>query len=306
MELLLILTRQMVVMCLLMAVGVWLFNTGRITIKGNKELGNFLLYVILPSTILNSFLSAEYSREKVSGLLCSFIAAIVSLLVGIIISRMVFGNKHKIEHFGTAFSNAGFMGIPIVQAVIGQEAVFYVVAYVALLNILQWTYGVVVMSGKKEAVSLKKLITNPIIISTILGIVIYLLQVQVVSVFKTTISHLAGMNAPVAMVILGVYLAQIPFKELFTGRYVFISTLLRLVVIPLITIWILLLIPSQYIDIRMATLIAACAPVGSNVAIFAELNGLDYGEAVKCVCVSTIISVITMPAVVGLAASIWK
>ena len=219
---------------------------------------------------------------------------------------MVFGNKHKIEHFGTAFSNAGFMGIPIVQAVIGQEAVFYVVAYVALLNILQWTYGVVVMSGKKEAVSLKKLITNPIIISTILGIVIYLLQVQVVSVFKTTISHLAGMNAPVAMVILGVYLAQIPFKELFTGRYVFISTLLRLVVIPLITIWILLLIPSQYIDIRMATLIAACAPVGSNVAIFAELNGLDYGEAVKCVCVSTIISVITMPAVVGLAASIWK
>lgn len=295
----------MIVMCLLMAVGVWLFKTGRITAKGNKELGNFLLYIILPGTILNSFLSAEYSREKITGLLWSFAAATLSLLLAILISHIVFGDKYKIEHFGTAFSNAGFMGIPIVQAVIGTDAMFYVTAYVALLNILQWTYGVVVMSGKKEAVSLKKLVTNPIIISTILGVGIYLLQIRTASVLKVTISYLAGMNAPVAMVILGVYLAQMPFKELFKGKYVYASTSLRLVFIPLLTILTLNLIPLQYTDVRMATLIAACAPIGSNVAIFAELNGLDYTRAVKEVCISTIFSVIMMPVIVSLAMFIW-
>lgn len=305
MELILILLKQLTVMFLLMAVGYWLFKTKKVTAHGNKELGTLLLYAVLPCAIVNSYISVDFTPEKLKGLLWSFAAAALSLALAILVSRLAFGNKHKIEHFGTAFSNAGFMGIPIVQAVIGTEAVFYVAAFVALLNILQWTYGVVVMSGKKEAISLKKLATNPIILSMLLGVGLYILQIPIPSTIRTAISNLAGMNAPVAMVVLGAYLAQMPLHQVFNEKYAYLSTLLRLVVIPVISIAVLFLIPLQYRDIRLATLIAACAPVGSNVAIFAEINGLDYTRAVKGVCLSTICSILTMPIVVGIAQMVW-
>lgn len=305
MELMMILLRQLTIMFILMAVGYWLFSTKRISLQGNQELGNMLLYVILPCAIVNSYISVEFSKERVNGLLWSFLAAALSLGLAILISRFAFGNRHMIEHFGTAFSNAGFMGIPIVQAVIGVEAVFYVAAFVALLNILQWTYGVVVMSGKRDAISFKRLVTNPIILAMLAGVFLYLLRVPIPRVLKSAVSYLAGMNAPVAMVVMGVYLAQMPLKELLTEKYAYLSALFRLLVIPLCSIAVLSLIPAQYQDIRLAALIAASAPVGSNVAIFAQLNGLDYTRAVKGVCLSTVCSILTMPLIVGIAGIIW-
>lgn len=305
MDLMVVLLKQLVIMFILMGVGFGFFKSGKITMQGNKELGSILLYVILPCAIVNSYITVEFSVLKVYGLLWSFAAAMLSLGVAIFVSKACFGDRHKIEHFGTAFSNAGFMGIPIVQAVIGAEAVFYVAAYVALLNILQWTYGVVVMSGSKEAVSVKRLITNPVILSMVAGVALFLIRVPVPVVVKSAIAYLAGMNAPVAMLIMGVYLAQMRVKELFGEKYAYISAGVRLVGIPLLTIAALQIIPVRYQDIRLAALIAASAPVGSNVAIFAEINGLDYGRAVKGVCLSTIFSIFTMPLIVGLADMAW-
>lgn len=306
MELMVVLLKQLAIMFILMGVGLCLFKSGKITMQGNKELGSVLLYVILPCAIVNSYMSVEYSIGKVCGLLWSFRAAALSLGLAILVSRASFGNRHKIEHFGTAFSNAGFMGIPIVQAVVGTEAVFYVAAYVALLNILQWTYGVVVMSGSKEAVSVKRLVTNPVILSMAAGVFLFLVHAPVPAVIRSAVAYLAGMNAPVAMVVMGVYLAQMHVKELFAEKYAYISAGVRLVGIPLLTIAALGIIPARYQDIRLATLMAASAPVGSNVAIFAEINGLDYARAVKGVCLSTIFSIFTMPVIVGLAGMIWR
>lgn len=161
MELALILLKQIAVMFLLMSIGYFLFVTKKITLQGNKELGTFLITIILPSSILKSYIT-EFSEEKLQGLLFSFVAAILALTISVFVSRVVFGNRQKIEHFGTAFSNAGFIGIPLVKATVGDEAVFYIASFVALLNILQWTYGVIIMSENKEAVSIKKLATNPV------------------------------------------------------------------------------------------------------------------------------------------------
>lgn len=305
MELMLILLKQMIVMFSLMAIGYCLFKNGKISRQGNRELGYILLYAVLPCAIVNSYISVEFSIEKVYGLLWSFAAAALSLGMSILVSRIAFGGRYKIEHFGTAFSNAGFMGIPLVQAVIGSEAVYYVAAYVALLNILQWTYGVVVMSGKRDAVSIKKIVTNPIVISMTAGVAIYFIQIPVPAVCRVVIEHLARMNAPVAMIVMGVYLAQMRIKELFVGKSAYISAGLRLAGIPILTIALLSIIPRQYQDIRLSVLIAASAPVGSNVAIFAEMNGLDHTRAVKEVCLSTIFSIITMPMIVGLAGMVW-
>ncbi len=305
MSLALILLKQITVMFLLMAVGYGLFKAKKITLQGNRELGTFLIYIILPAAVIKSYIT-DFTQEKLFGLFLSFIGAIGSLALSVLLSRLVFGSRHKIEHFGTAFSNAGFIGIPLVKAVVGDQAVFYVAAFVALLNILQWTYGVAVMSGNREAVSIKKLVANPVVIALFIGLFLFATQLDVPGLLTDTLSLLGNMTAPVAMVTLGVYLAQMRFWELFNEKWAYVSTVLRLVLIPLITLALLSLVPEQYGEVRLTVLIAAAAPVGSNVAIFSQLNGLDYTRAVKGICLSTIFSIITMPILIGFAGLVWK
>ncbi len=301
----LILLRQIIIMFLFMAVGFLLYKNKKISLQGNRELGTLLLYIILPASIIKSYLT-EFTREKLIGLLLSLIMAALALAVSMLVSGIVFGSRHKVEHFSAAFSNAGFIGIPLVKAIVGEEGIFYLAAFVAMLNILQWTYGVVVMSGKREAISKKKLITNPIVIALGIGLVFFFLPLQVPGILSESLTMTANMTAPVAMIILGVYLGQMEGKELFQGKEVLLCSLLRLVVIPLLTFGVLSLFSGEYLAIKLAVLTAAAAPVGSNVAIFAQLNGLGYTEAVKNVTVSTIFSIVTMPVILSIAAMCWK
>ena len=108
------------------------------------------------------------------------------------------------------------------------------------------------------------------------------------------------MNAPVAMIILGIYLAQMKLRDLFTDRAVYLCALMRLIVIPLATAAVLALIPGNEM-LKMSVLIVAATPVGSNVAIFAQMAGVDYTQAVKDICLSTLLCIVTIPLVLSAA-----
>ncbi len=303
MEIAAILLRQIVIMFLFMMIGVWLFRTDRLTRAGSKDLGNVLIYVIMPCVVLNAYMT-EFSRERLTGLLWAFGLSVAALLLAMLVSHVIF-KKHPIENFGTAFSNAGFMGIPLVSAVLGTEAVFYTSAFVALLNILQWTYGVFVITRDRRQISVKKIVTNPVLISLAAGIVLFLLPIELPGVLTGTVSSIAAMNAPVAMISLGTYLAQTRLKELFTDKTAYLSTFVRLLVIPLLTLALLWLVPAEYMNLKLAVLIVAITPVGSNVAIFAQIHNQNYTQAVKSVCLSTLCSIVTMPLLVALARMVW-
>lgn len=303
MEIAAILFRQIVIMFLFMMIGVWLYRTDRLTRAGSKDLGNVLIYVIMPCVVLNAYMT-EFSRERLAGLLWAFGLSVAALLLAMLVSHVIF-KKHPIENFGTAFSNAGFMGIPLVSAVLGTEAVFYTSAFVALLNILQWTYGVFVITRDRRQISVKKILTNPVLISLAAGIVLFLLPIELPGVLTGTVSSIAAMNAPVAMISLGTYLAQTRLKELFTDKTAYLSTLVRLLVIPLLTLALLWLVPAEYMSLKLAVLIVAITPVGSNVAIFAQIHNQNYTQAVKSVCLSTLCSIVTMPLLVALARLVW-
>ncbi len=303
MEIAAILLRQIIIMFLFMMIGLWLFRTGKLTKAGSKDLGNVLIYVIMPCVVLNAYMT-EFSRERLVGLLWAFGLSVATLLLAMVISQVIF-RRHPIENFGTAFSNAGFMGIPLVSAVLGTEAVFYTSAFVALLNILQWTYGVFVITRDRKQISAKKILTNPVLLSLVAGILLFLLPVRLPGVVTSTVGSIAGMNAPVAMISLGAYLAQTRLKELFTDKTAYASTLVRLLVIPLLTLALLWLAPKEYMDLKLAVLIVAITPVGSNVAIFAQIHNQNYTQAVKSVCLSTLCSIVTMPLLVALARLLW-
>lgn len=304
MELAWILFRQNIIMMIYMAIGFFLYKKKLVTKAGSGEMGKLLVYIVMPVIIIKAYM-VEFSTQILVGLGISMAAAAVCLLLSILVSRVAFG-KYPIEHFGCAFSNAGFIGIPLTQAALGDEAVFYVSSFVAFLNILQWTYGVYVMTEDKETISAKKIITNPVVLGFIIGILLFFLPVELPGILTTVIGAVSGMNAPLAMIILGIYLAQMPFKEMFQGKQVYLCVALRLLIIPLLSMAVLSLIPSEYNIIKLTVLIAAAAPVGSNVAIFAQMNGKDYTQAVKDICLSTVLCIITLPVIVGLANALWR
>ena len=304
MEIMQILFKQIFLMFIYMMIGFTLYKKKMITKQGSKELATLLLYVILPMAIIKPFM-IEFDYDKLVGLGKSFVIAVVALALSMLVAKLIFWKKHPMENFCAAFSNACLIGIPLTQMALGEEAVFYIAIFVALLTVLQWTYGVMIITGDKSVVSPKKIVTNPIVIAVVIGIILFLIPVQVPPIATTAVSSIAVLNAPVAMIVLGVYLAQTKLTELFTTKIVYVATVVRLVVIPMLTIAVLSLFPSSFQDVRLAILISASAPIGTNVAIFAQLNGMDYTEAVKNICFSTVLSILAVPLIIGFANFVW-
>lgn len=300
MEIIVLLLKQNLVMFVYLVIGYFLYKKKLVSVQGSADIGRILLYIIMPAAILKSYL-AEFSMERLEGLAVSFLAALLSLLLAIAAARIAFRKEQGIERFGAAFSNAGFIGIPLVQMTLGEEAVFYVSSFVALLNILQWTYGLVTITGDRSLISVQKLKTNPIILSFLAGIALFFLPVSLPDTIENVVGTIAAMNGPLAMIVLGVYLGQVPLRSLFSEGIVYRCTLVRLIIIPVLTIALMLVFPEKYHMMKLTVLIAASAPVGSNVAIFAQLYQQDYMQAVKEVCFSTLLCIISLPLILGIA-----
>lgn len=301
MEYVQILAHQLIIMFLYMAVGYLLYHKRLITEDGSKALSNLLLYVILPCVILRSF-AIDSTPEKTQTLIVTLGLGLLILLIAMLISAVVF-RKNSEANFGAAFSNAGFMGIPLITAVLGQEAVFYIAGMVALLNILQWTYGQSVLKGSLKQLHAGEILKNPLVISFVAGLVLYALPLSLPNQLSTAINAFASCNGPVAMVVLGVMLGKVPLSQIFRSKLSWLVSLTRLILIPAVTLLVFSCLTGVPVAIRTALLIAGAAPVGSNLAVYVQKQGKDSGEAVKMICLSTLLSAVTMPVIMLLAAA---
>lgn len=303
MKLSLLLLNQLIIMLCFLLVGYVLAKKKLITMDGCKELVNLLLLVVIPFVILNSFL-VEKTSEKTIGLLCAMLLSLISFILSMGFSYLFYGTKHRIENFSAAFSNAGFIGIPLVQATLGSEMVFYIACYVAFLNIFQWIYGAYIMSGDKKNISIHNVLTNAVLISFCFSFLLYMLGLNNIPYLKNVAQSIAAMNSPLAMIIIGVYLTEVSIKNIFCKRKTYICSAIRLVIIPLISLLIFKFIPFGTTSIKLALLIVLSAPVGSNVAMFAQKFKQSYTYAVEIVMLSTILSIVTMPLFILVAQTI--
>lgn len=302
MELILILLRQIAIMALLAAVGVYLSRKGFLSPQGTKDLGAILLRVIIPCVIVKSYIT-QYSRERLIQLALSAGLALLGFVLAMVIAYLVYGKRRRIENFAAAFCNAGFIGIPLAQAVIGEEGVFFVAATVALLNLFQWTYGVYIMTDRRDAISLKTIAKNPVVIAIVIGVALFLTRIPVPGIITSTLGYITGMNTPVAMILMGTYLAKLPLSRLLDRR-AYGCVFFRLVVIPgalLLAFWAL---PITDQSVAMAAFLAAATPVGANICVFAQQYDCDYEFSVVTVCLSTLLSVATVPLLASLAQTV--
>ena len=305
MDIAMILVRQILQMFVLAGMGYVLFRTKKISQEGSKALGNILIYLALPAVIINGFL-VERTPEHMLGILYSAVCAAVLLLLSILIARLFF-RRDPIAAFAGAFSNPGFFGIPLILASVGQGAVFYVASFVAFLNIGQWTYGVSNLTGQpiRQGLQLKKLMKAPFIIAILIGLFLFFTQLPLPKVVSGCLSTVAGLNTPLAMFTVGIYLAQTDIPHMLRRRSVYMVSLVRLVVIPLLSLLLLTMVPASLHDMKLALLLSIACPVGSNVAVYAQLHDKDYPYAVETVIVSTLFSILTIPLLISGSALLW-
>ena len=297
--LILILLRQIAIMALLMAVGIYLSRKGFLSPQGTKDLGAILLRIIIPCVIVKSYITT-YSRERLLELALSAGLALVAFILAMGIAYLVYGKRRRIENFASAFCNAGFIGIPLAQAVIGDEGVFYMAASVALLNLFQWTYGVYIMTDRRDSISAKTIAKNPVVIAIVIGIALFLSRLPVPGIVTSTLGYIAGMNTPVAMILMGTYMAKLPWRKLLDKR-AYGCVLLRLVLIPAAVLAVFWALPISNQNVALAAYLAAATPVGANICVFAQQYDCDYEFSVVTVCLSTVLSIVTVPLMVSLA-----
>ncbi len=298
-----LLIQQIITMFILAGIGYILFRTGKITLEGSKVIGNILIYLVLPAVIINGFM-IERTQESMKGLLVSAGMAAVVLGVCILLSRLVF-KKDAIASFSSAFSNPGFFAVPLIIASMGSQAVFYAAAYIGFINLLQFTYGTSLITDGEYGMQPKAILKAPFLTAIIVGLLIFFIQPPIPVIVTKCFDYITGINTPLAMFTVGVYLAQIKITDMFKNRVLYLVSLMRLVVIPLVILLLLSFVPSAYAEAKMVILLAAAAPVGSNVAVYAQLYDKDYGYAVGTVIISTLFSVITIPLIVSLTEMIW-
>lgn len=303
MNILVILCKRLVSMFLFMFIGAILYKKKYISEEGSKSLGNLLIRMSLPCVILKAF-QVERTPERLQALMLSIGFSILLLAAAILISRIFFAND-PISHFAASFSNPGFFGIPLICAVLNDDAVFYVAPFIACLNILQWTYGVAVLTEKKVKIEWKNIIFSPFMFAFLLGVIIFLVQVNMPEILNVVIDNSANMNTPLAMLVSGVYMAKVNFRVMLTSGRLYAVSVVRLIVNAVVAGVILSFLPQSWYPLKICLFIAAACPVGSNVAVYAQLHGKDYVYAVETVVLSTIISVITLPLTVYIIQYVW-
>ena len=290
-----IMVTQTVAMFLMMAVGAVAFKSGLVDEAGSRSLTNFAVYVSMPAVILQSLAGTfDVQKLQVAGIVA--VASLVLIGVCMACVRIAYGREGDgIAKAAVVISNMGFIGVPLIQAVVGEEYVFYISVSMAVQTIVIWTYSAYVITRDASVLSAKRIVTNPAVIAVALGVVLFLLSIQIGGVPGVMIDGIANMNTGLAMVILGIYLAQADLRSLLGNVSIYKAALLRLVVTPAISIALLIFAPLET-AIKVTLLIGFICPCGSTSATLCQIFGKgDYRYAAGMVAMSTLLSLVSMP-----------
>lgn len=205
---------------------------------------------------------------------------------------------NRVLRAAAIFSNCGFMGFPILASVYGTQGVFYGSFYVLTFNLLIWTAGVAIFTGKREALTWKQAL-NPAVISVLIGFCLFIFSIKLPAPIFKTLDMVGSMTTPLSMLIIGSLLVEIKLSEAFSGFSIFYATIIRLIVLPLTVILLLKLLGANGLILGVPVL-AGAMPTAALVAVFAEKHGADALLASRAVFLSTILSIVTIPAMIVL------
>lgn len=302
-----IVATQVGILFVLMGAGACCRLTKLVDAKSIKGIVNVLILLVTPCLIIHCF-QRPYDPAMMKGLGVSFAFALGAHVVSILLANLLVRNREEktrcVLRLASVFSNAGFMGVPLEQAILGETGVFYGITFVVVFNLFIWSWGLAVMRGGAARAS-RTMFVNPGTIGIALGLGLFLTSWQLPEIVRTPVKMLSDLNTPLAMVVIGYYLGGMRLAAVVRSPSAWVATALRLVVVPLLAT--AALYPFRHsLDrtMMLATVIPAAAPVAAMVTMFAAKFDRDVNMSVGMVCGTTLLSILTMPPVIAFAMSV--
>lgn len=294
--------QQFAVFAFLAGFGFFLARKGKLSSTTTNEMSQILIAYFLPILLFHSFLRPFDPDEALSLAGIMLFTALVQFLY-ILLSRPIFGKEHPIDRFAVIFNNKAFVGIPIATAFFGPKCAFYIAPSVVMSNLLIILYGSRLLdpNASKSLPSVKSIVKQPIFLSFVGGWLFYLLQVPVPEIVLRPISALVAINSPLAMIILGAFIAAKPLSGLFKTKRVWFVAFIRLVVFPIVPLVLLILFPFGSVELRMVTVVAWSCPTANNLAMQTKIYHLDTYYASQIIVLTCLGCAVTIPFIMMLA-----
>lgn len=318
---------QVLVILVIIAIGIICYKIKLIDEESSRKLNNILLTLVLPIVIIVSY-QREFSMELFNGLLISFLLALITHIISIVISYFFFRKKKKImisdnkstsikyvdnpeyavERYSVIYSNSAFMGIPLINGIFGSEGVFYATAYITIWNVFTWTHGVVLMdktdnNSKLDLRNVLDKLKSPTIIAIIIGLSLFLLQIKLPKTILTAFDYIANLNTPFAMIIAGVTIGQTDLIHTFKKVRIYGLSLVRLLLIPIILLMIYSLFPLNETVLLTSIILAAC-PTATMVILLSIRYEQNSIYAAEVFTITTVLSSISLPLIITIAEKI--
>jgi predicted permease len=295
---------KMVIFLILMLVGLLLVKVRILDEHTSKKLSAIVLYVSNPALIINS----SQTEHVIPGaeLLTTVIIAVAmyAALIGIaaVLPKLLRLKRDQTSSYAmmTVFSNIGYLGIPLINEILGSQAVLFVSVFIIIFNILIYTYGVMILQrGAVEpslkSSSLRKLV-NPGVLSGIIAVAFYLLGVKLPEVVASPLGYLSSLTAPLSMLIIGATLAHVKIRSFFTDYKLLIFSVVKLLIIPISLCFLLKLFIGGG-DLLGVCIIMMSTPVASMTVMMAQQYGGEYTLLSRGVTLTTVLCIATIPLV---------
>ena len=292
---------QVVIMFIMIILGFLLTKLKIIDIKAKGTLSNILFYLAVPFMIINSY-TISYDKTIMTNLLLTFLISFIVMIIGIAISFFISlfwkTNEKSIFRIAMMFSNAAYMGFPLIDAIYGDLGLIYASGFVTVLNVLLWTLGVLINSNNisfKE--SIKQILKVPVLYAVIVGMIIFFFKIPIPNVIRMPLSLIGALNTPISMIIIGMIIATSNIFSSLKNIYLWLTVIIRLIIIPFIILGLVWLMKLFNIDkeIIIVIFILNACPSAAITSVFAIKFNHDENIAASCVVVTTLLSIISLP-----------
>ena len=258
MELVLIVFNQLLFMIILILIGFLLVKLKLLSNEGANSITNIILYITNPIVIIGAHISL-FDIMKVKKFLISFLISIFIHALFILLSK-IFKMKDPVDINAATISNSGFIGVPLISATFGEEAVFYLSTFMVINYFITWTFTVKLYSPNQKN-NLENIIKSPVIVSVFLGWLLFLTQIKLPYFILTVFNSIKNLNTPLAMFVLGSYIANIDFADFQKDvKSLMLPTFYKLILFPLIALIIIRYLPDSLNELKAINMIAAASP----------------------------------------------
>ncbi|MDO4552781.1 MAG: AEC family transporter [Bacillota bacterium] len=281
------------------------FALRRMKLLDQKHIGGLttlVANVFLPCMVIDA-MQMPFSREVWENCLTVMKVVLYALVIALLLTWLmvklvkVSRNQLGVLFFMLLFSNTGFMGMPLLNALWGQEALFYAAILELATDIFMFTIGIAAIqysAGEKARLSFRMLLT-PGLFSVIVGLVLFLNNWTLPGFLGDGVELLGSATSATAMVIVGAMLGGMSLKQLLGDRKIYAVTFVRLFLVPAAVFVLLRLIMGDFSLVANSMVVLFSMPAAALSAILAEKYGADSEFGTKGVMLSTVLSVLTIP-----------